>query len=1372
MSPLPHELRTTVQSSADDLKTIKSEFTQLLDQSKAFSALHDDLNSFIQFKREQIKDSNKLSTQLSRLKTDSSAHENFTKELNARLTDIEKLTEFYKNKIGEVEEASDKEIVENQLNEIETEWDELCGESQERKDKISICLEMAEGFNFEHKRVNDRLSKYETDKAALNEDSNDLASLISTQALRYNDLLGSANELSLDELRKLGAELQAACELDMDITESELVSTTERAKKFVTELKNSIEANKTLNETFNKFNSEVKKTSEQIQELSAEVTDASSKCATKCYPLLEAIKEKLVGDIPGHIATCVNISKDLKPHDKDEAVTTQISSLNASYNDLNETIGVKLKDTGDKVTEIQSFQQDLAKMNDKLTNIQDFLAIKETEGKAKAEVIDEASLKAKQDHLDKIKESLASLDEQLCLATQNLAKYLAASAQLNEPTEEPILDQLQKTVQDLSMKSIQLQDLQQKEEDSIKEQSEMLDNLTGKIVKCNEDITKCGKDFDAVVIAQKPIDSPLATKSAINMIISEHVAYEETHLQPIKKDLTAINTESSELFNVDVKKPLELKAIQAVDVNQMTSLELRLEKLNSNYGKLDGKFQERAEHLDMALYKSAKFEDKLDSLNENLTESNKRLEHLNKTLFDFENLDEIDFQRSECAELTEQLIQASDEIDDFKEICEKIMQNCTNPEDRDVIEKRMDNIIYKWNIQTRQIDEKKANLKFLDTHLKELNQSYLTAKDFTSNLNLKFTSNLILNCIEPIVIKCTHENMKAANKDLTDNLDLINDLKLDTNNLLSIYEDFENFQENNKTVDNKLIAHLSKTISSPQLFALVCMLNKPDIEANVHDIDFKYSDYKFQLSKNYDLMCRLQPLSEKFSQTIAQLNQSFSKLDAELEWLKNTNDNETSQKEKETLFEELHSACTQNNTIITNLEGPLASRIVDEVTNSNARCDEFVQDLNENVQQVKDKHANFTTSLTEYVEVFEEQKFKVKELFAEMDDLLEWLDDIDAKFNNVEAISHEPDVIKIQLAEQKTLNNEIASQNSKLKEITELSKTLIRNKCIEDSIEMKEKLNGLQLQSMNLAKLGVSRLSELEQALAIAQSFYDSYRMIETWFDEIKEDLVNIEQQHSKESLGEPKEAVKLELVLLKQLDRSLQEKKADFETMNKNGSALARLCNKNNGILSLPGTNTDCQSATQLKESIQYSNERYDKFKSLVTKRKEELESLLWKSAEFTEKLDNLTSSLHGVVETCEYAEPISAHPDKLRLQLDDIRTIQADLDKRKEALDDLRDQAINDSIENKQFLSKHSDMLTASNTSEQLQINDDNIQKRINELDELWYQLKDLAESRTSQLDEALRVAETFWADFHRYVINYAKKILNLQLIYDRHS
>ncbi len=266
---------------------------------------------------------------------------------------------------------------------------------------------------------------------------------------------------------------------------------------------------------------------------------------------------------------------------------------------------------------------------------------------------------------------------------------------------------------------------------------------------------------------------------------------------------------------------------------------------------IKGKFQERAKQLDLALFRSATFEDKLDSLNNRLSQSEHTLDQLSKALFDFHNLPTIDDHLTQCQSLADRLAHTGEDIDEFKEICEKLMQNCANADDRDIIEKRMENMVYTWSVQTLKLDENRANLTFLDRHLKELDASYRAALAFTGQLNLRLTSELKLNCIEPIVIKATGEWMREAVEEVAGKREVIGELKVDTNNLLSIYEDFESAQAPKQAgkVENKLIACLPKTISSAQLFALACMLNKPEIEANVHEIDFKYSDYKFHLGK-------------------------------------------------------------------------------------------------------------------------------------------------------------------------------------------------------------------------------------------------------------------------------------------------------------------------------------------------------------------------------------------------------------------------------------------------------------------------------------------------------------------------------------------
>ena len=134
-----------------------------------------------------------------------------------------------------------------------------------------------------------------------------------------------------------------------------------------------------------------------------------------------------------------------------------------------------------------------------------------------------------------------------------------------------------------------------------------------------------------------------------------------------------------------------------------------------------------------------------------------------------------------------------------------------------------------------------------------------------------------------------------------------------------------------------------------------------------------------------------------------------------------------------------------------------------------------------------------------------------------------------------------------------------------MKELTDNSKRLVRAKQIDDSSELKEKLNSVQIQLSNLDKMGVTRLSKIEQAFAIAKNFCESYNSVSNWFDEIEKELDESKKHHGVISSAdaESKEMIKLELSLLKNIDRNLQEKKVEFATLNKNAIVLIKICNK-----------------------------------------------------------------------------------------------------------------------------------------------------------------------------------------------------------------
>ena len=186
------------------------------------------------------------------------------------------------------------------------------------------------------------------------------------------------------------------------------------------------------------------------------------------------------------------------------------------------------------------------------------------------------------------------------------------------------------------------------------------------------------------------------------------------------------------------------------DQMTITSLELQLEKLNFNYQKLDSKLRDRTSELDTGLFKAQKFEEKLKIINDCLNHADAKLIDLNGCLFNFENLNQIDVHLNECTHLIEKLDADSSELDDFKEICEQLMENCETADEHNIIEKRMDTLVARWTMLVRSLDEHKSNLDFLNIHLKQLCSVYLNAKQ------------LVLNCIEPIVYRA-HSMRKCVN---------------------------------------------------------------------------------------------------------------------------------------------------------------------------------------------------------------------------------------------------------------------------------------------------------------------------------------------------------------------------------------------------------------------------------------------------------------------------------------------------------------------------------------------------------------------------------------------------------------------------------
>lgn len=251
----------------------------------------------------------------------------------------------------------------------------------------------------------------------------------------------------------------------------------------------------------------------------------------------------------------------------------------------------------------------------------------------------------------------------------------------------------------------------------------------------------------------------------------------------------------------------------------------------------------------MMLFKSAKFEDKMKILNESLSQVERRLNEVGAMRFGFDTLDEIEREGVRgCDEASRQLAAVkSNELDEFKELCEKVMETCCESAgERALVEKRMDAVVLKWTLLDKRADETRVNLAFLARHLTDLDADYRASTRFLASLNLKYIDALSLNCVDPIVIKHQYERMRESNESMAANAHLFRSMFANTSDLLALYESFESRQveDEDELNENRYVGLLPKTISSACVKMLVEMIDQPDVEQKVAQVEAKFNDYQ------------------------------------------------------------------------------------------------------------------------------------------------------------------------------------------------------------------------------------------------------------------------------------------------------------------------------------------------------------------------------------------------------------------------------------------------------------------------------------------------------------------------------------------------
>eukprot|EP00090_Calanus_glacialis_P003456 TRINITY_DN1255_c0_g1_i12.p1 TRINITY_DN1255_c0_g1~~TRINITY_DN1255_c0_g1_i12.p1 ORF type:complete len:5152 (+),score=1465.32 TRINITY_DN1255_c0_g1_i12:61-15516(+) len=348
-------------------------------------------------------------------------------------------------------------------------------------------------------------------------------------------------------------------------------------------------------------------------------------------------------------------------------------------------------------------------------------------------------------------------------------------------------------------------------------------------------------------------------------------------------------------------------------------------------------------------------------------------------------------------------------------------------------------------------------------------------------------------------------------------------------------------------------------------------------------------------------------------------------------------------------------------------------------------------------------------------------KQKSGEVLGDIDELLNWFREVEGNLREADPPSSEPEVIRVQLKEHKALNDDISSQKGRVRDVLSNAKKVLRESAqTADTEQVREKMEDLKETMETVISLSSERLGVLEQALPLAEHFYETHGEINEWLDDIEREVM------TQMNPGMRPDQIAKQQEIVRSLMQSVQDHKPVLDRLNKTGGALLRLIVEDD--------------ADRVQDIVETDNNRYNNLKADLRERMQALEDAMHDCSQFTDKLDGMLNSLEDTKDQLVRAEPISAHPEKIKEQIDDNNAIIDDLGKKEVAYEAVKRAA--------------EDVIQKAPNKQDPAVKD--IKKKLDKLCGLWNEVQGMAKNRGDNLEDALALAEKFWDELQQVMAN----------------
>eukprot|EP00092_Neocalanus_flemingeri_P021691 GFUD01023529.1.p1 GENE.GFUD01023529.1~~GFUD01023529.1.p1 ORF type:complete len:5553 (+),score=1484.06 GFUD01023529.1:557-17215(+) len=717
-----------------------------------------------------------------------------------------------------------------------------------------------------------------------------------------------------------------------------------------------------------------------------------------------------------------------------------------------------------------------------------------------------------------------------------------------------------------------------------------------------------------------------------------------------------------------VKTGQEIAA--SADPSEKRRIEGEVQALQDRYGSLNQKCADRMDLLEDAMKMAKEYADKLGPLEKWLDKTEKKIKEM-ETVPTEE--DQIQRRIREHEKVHDDIIGKQPTFDDLADVASALMQ-VVGDEDAQALADKIEELTNRYAALVTNSDNIAQLLQDSMAGLRNLVMAYEDLLGWMEECETRLASYKILSVFS--------EKLMEQTEQLHDVTEEIVKRQPDVDNVVAI--------------GNELMKHITNEESL-------------SLKDKLDSLQRKYNDLA---SKAADLLKNAQdmlPLVQNFHQSHNRISDWMNGVEGIIQSL-----DTYSLEEQEGEIHRLEGDIQEHRPLLEgiNLTGPQlcqlspgdgARAIEGLVTRDNRRFEaicEQVQRRGERIALAKQKSG---------------------EVLGDIDELLSWFREVEGQIREADPPSHEPEVIRVQLKEHKALNDDISSQKGRVRDVLSNAKKVLRESAqTADTEQVREKMDDLKETMETVISLSSERLGILEQALPLAEHFYETHGEINEWLDDIEREVM------TQMNPGMRPDQIAKQQEIVRSLMQSVQDHKPVLDRLNKTGGALLRLIVEDD--------------ADRVQDIVETDNQRYNNLKADLRERMQALEDAMHDCSQFTDKLDGMLNSLEDTKDQLVRAEPISAHPEKIKEQIDDNNAIIDDLGKKEVAYEAVKRAA--------------EDVIQKAPNKQDPAVKD--IKKKLDKLCGLWNEVQGMAKNRGDNLEDALALAEKFWDELQQVMAN----------------